>query len=1027
MAVIISNPSSVFKVTLTNGGSGYTVADELTIGAGTASIVVDTIDGSGTILTFSYKARGTGYSTGSASLVGGTGSSATVTVDSLCSTLDTANSFYRVEAHNLNGFGSVFPLSTRRLFPVTFANAGNCQGVMLTLKGDSAQYTITHSVQVDLQEAVTCTFTSGTPGVVNYVGHGRVEGEIVNFSTTGTLPGGISATTTYYARNPAANTFNISTTPTGALTNLTGTGTGTHTLWLNRATVTYTIDDILHNTNGYDVGYSAFSIPFTGGTFPYAVDTTAGKWQFAAFKIGASNGNLQLCSGNTSVNNATFATWCDTAATFADNDVPIFKDITLIDKTATLGSMTYSSYTPTTNTALAGLVCRSLYPSEDTVNLQWVEDPQASYKLTLPATLLISARGGIAIGKSYKPHPLNKQAWFYLTSDGSFLYPAGTTAYNLAGKLFIFMNGELDSKLQATTLNGALSVGATTLTTTDATGWAIGDEFSIGRLTAQNTSSNVANRIGYSITNISGTSITFSPAIQSGMARYNGASVCYLGQRAIKFESAALRSLILTGLSQFHITGADFINVYNFGQGVGQQAYNGYYGLAETPTYDTGYFIYDSTFRCNTAGGPNLLAGVIPRGGITVKRCVFNSFRFCASMTAIYNNWMSSGRFVFEDNFQLHFYSNNSQYAPSLTANARFDINRNRFESADEPFINLQGIDGTLKDNSFWGGYGYAAGAAAALQLGQLIASGDMSGNTFDNNRRGIYILESPIVNTTMKSNSFGTIVANSVADIIVSANGFFQLLFEDTIATTITTTDLSSCANGTELRFSNLNSTNNDRVYTPYGIMQRTGDGLTDTTVRTSGTGKFALRFEPLSSTNNLYWSFGVPTGNIQNKTMTVGVWCKINSATYYAGTHQLPRLTIDYDNGTTAYHQAGETTDWQLLFVSFTPTTTYGQITVTLSGRTDATITDAYIYFDDFTVAYPPSVALDLGGMDNWANALPVTPPIALPISAGTVAQNVWQQLTTTSWGTNSMGEAVKDIPGKIKVIDRGEIPIY
>lgn len=148
----------------------------------------------------------------------------------------------------------------------------------------------------------------------------------------------------------------------------------------------------------------------------------------------------------------------------------------------------------------------------------------------------------------------------------------------------------------------------------------------------------------------------------------------------------------------------------------------------------------------------------------------------------------------------------------------------------------------------------------------------------------------------------------------------------------------------------------------------------------------------------------------------MTVGVWCKINSANYYAGTHQLPRLTIDYDNGTTAYCQAGESTDWQLLFVTFTPTTTCGQIIVTLSGRTDATTTDAYIYFDDFTVAYPPSVALDLGGLDNWADALPVTPPIAIPISAGTVATNVWQQLTATSYGTGTMGEWVKKLLSKV-----------
>lgn len=269
---------------------------------------------------------------------------------------------------------------------------------------------------------------------------------------------------------------------------------------------------------------------------------------------------------------------------------------------------------------------------------------------------------------------------------------------------------------------------------------------------------------------------------------------------------------------------------------------------------------------------------------------------------------------------------------------------------------------------------------------------------------------------------------SSSTADFYLGTYAYAQVIVYDTTMRTSTISNMSNAVNGSFIKFHNVNAVSNEhQVDNPYGVIHSSGDALIDTTVHTSGTGKYAVRFAPSSSSNNLIWDFDIPTGNISTKTMTVSVWCKINSATYYAGTHQLPRLTINYDNGTTAYHQAGETTDWQLLFVSFTPTTTYGQITVTLSGRTDATSTNAYIYWDDFAVAYPPSVALDLGGMDNWANALPVTPPIALPISAGTVAQSVWQQLTTTSWGTNSMGEQVKAIPGEIKYIDSGEIPLY
>ena len=92
----------------------------------------------------------------------------------------------------------------------------------------------------------------------------------------------------------------------------------------------------------------------------------------------------------------------------------------------------------------------------------------------------------------------------------------------------------------------------------------------------------------------------------------------------------------------------------------------------------------------------------------------------------------------------------------------------------------------------------------------------------------------------------------------------------------------------------------------------------------------------------------------------MTVAVWCKINNAAFYAGTHQKPRLSITYDNATTVYTEAAASTDWQLLAVNFTPTTTYGQITVELSCRTDAVGANAYVYFDDWSILYPASYVL-------------------------------------------------------------------
>ena len=79
----------------------------------------------------------------------------------------------------------------------------------------------------------TCTFTSGTPGTINVNDHGLIAGDLVIFTTTGTLPSGITAATTTYfvtATNLATNTFTVSATLGGAAINIASAGVGTHTV-----------------------------------------------------------------------------------------------------------------------------------------------------------------------------------------------------------------------------------------------------------------------------------------------------------------------------------------------------------------------------------------------------------------------------------------------------------------------------------------------------------------------------------------------------------------------------------------------------------------------------------------------------------------------------------------------------------------------------------------------------------------------------------------------------------------------------
>lgn len=284
----------------------------------------------------------------------------------------------------------------------------------------------------------------------------------------------------------------------------------------------------------------------------------------------------------------------------------------------------------------------------------------------------------------------------------------------------------------------------------------------------------------------------------------------------------------------------------------------------------------------------------------------------------------------------------------------------------------------------------------------------------FDNATLGALYYYGNSGNNRFVSCLFGQEIANTAS--IVGGSGYNQDVFINCLFDTAVVSSFTETVPGSFVKMDTYNQTTNDhRSWLKYGNIVSTGDGLSDTTVRTSGTGKFAIRFEPTSSTNTLDWEFDVPTGDIQTKTMTVAVWCKISNAAYYAGTHQNPRLTVDYDNGTTTYVAATDSTDWQLLSVSFVPTTTYGQITVTLSGRTDATTTNAYVYFDDFAILYPAGYKLDLGGMDLWADALPITPPIATVLSAA----DVWLVPTSTLTGTDTIGKYLVDNVGSVDAV--------
>jgi hypothetical protein len=215
-------------------------------------------------------------------------------------------------------------------------------------------------------------------------------------------------------------------------------------------------------------------------------------------------------------------------------------------------------------------------------------------------------------------------------------------------------------------------------------------------------------------------------------------------------------------------------------------------------------------------------------------------------------------------------------------------------------------------------------------------------------------------------------------------------------------------------LAFDTYNTTANDhRVYKVRGITQSTGTltALADPIEHTAG--GLAWRFEPLSSTNRFEYTFDLSIPNLVGKEISIAIYCRIAKEAYWAGTYQFPRLSYSTDNGAStgyisaaqiASDTAGITNDgWQMLSLPVIATTDSGVLTITLSGMTDATTTNSYVYWDDWTGG-----SLVNTSMDKFYKALPVPPAYSFLIDVSTF----WDSLTSAHKGAGTFGKDRKSV---------------
>jgi hypothetical protein len=751
-------------------------------------------------------------------------------------------------------------------------------------------------------------------------------------------------------------------------------------VWTDRATVTYSAATIANNvTNSHSDGWF---VPFTGGTFPYAVTAAAGTWRFQISQTGAESSNWSIRTSDAT--NPFYVAWCNNAVTFANNDCVICKDVVTIDQSATFKGVLG---TGDTTRSVASVICRSVTPAPaDVSNLVWQNPPAAAYTLTVDGLVMLGNHSGIRVGTDASPIPLAQAATISFVAAtsgtahfGGFSMPEHSlvTSSFARGASFFFY-GNYSSPMTAI-LAAPAATGQPNIVTTTSTGWSNGDRVAVGGFTSRG----VGEATVFTVNTIAGANIGLSSNLGSTARSLNGRVVKLSGYGVIIKAPTTGMDMFPGYMSNFVLRGTACQHV-TWDVGRGQSASL----LPEESANKSQLSITFSAFELATAfvrAAPVAFSSIqTPESGITIQNNVFAN---CAMFTHGTLIGADSALFVVDTNVNVRPGAVNGAIA-SFGAGWAGTFTNNVLEGSNNNFLSLSAVGATVTGNRFWA----CDGGNGCIFIGTVIDS-NLSNNEFENNNVGLRV-QALWQGGKADDNVFGGQVANTT-DVNFLQNSYVNTSLNSqsgNLVFGLGTSAITGALPGSHLRIADFNnSANDDRGYLRLGNYQRTGPGLADTRVRTAG--GYAIRLAPNSAAGLLTWpnlvsDRAVPTGNIQAKTMTITAWVYINDAAFYAGTHTKPTLNVKYDNTTTATAVAAATAgSWQQLAVTFTPTTTYGQIEVWVSGATSAAGAASYFYVDDVQVAYPAGVSVNLGGLDLWAAGTPVWPPIATFPSLGGV----------------------------------------
>ena len=141
--------------------------------------------------------------------------------------------------------------------------------------------------------------TIASPGVVSWTAHGLTAGTQIRFQTTGALPTGVTANTTYYVISAGltANAFQFSSSFGGAAVNTSGTQSGVHTavpeVLLQSASTPWSVSmRVRFRDNGTGSACITFSVENSTSSLAGGNNTTNGQYLVPAtgktFRVVAS-------------------------------------------------------------------------------------------------------------------------------------------------------------------------------------------------------------------------------------------------------------------------------------------------------------------------------------------------------------------------------------------------------------------------------------------------------------------------------------------------------------------------------------------------------------------------------------------------------------------------------------------------------------------------------------------------------------------------------------------------------------------